>query len=324
MSPSKGRLNDARLPMRFLQPVELSEKCFLHEVLLWVAFRRLPIAVYSAEEEVELRDAERELDSYGYAADHPDIFQPLTDQECAGAGLPPDPRLVALLGGVPTEVEKSNFWDKEEALQHQREMQEWRPKYELVIEYPASRIFVALREGRLAASGKLLPDHDPDRALKILEDRNECISDLPTVEMPSHFWSLSGIDWSSNAARNHHEHYCWIRCLTEEVLKTFPGEGRVPASGVERIGANFVFDEASEKPPLSMRQRGRPAFSWDPFHLEVADLLKRGELPAKKEAAIQHFQDWFERTLNQRPHRSSIGQKLKPYYDRFIKSADRK
>ena len=106
-------------------------------------------------------------------------------------------------------------------------------------------------------------------------------------------------------------------------MKTFPGEG-IPASGVERIGANFVFDEVSEKPLLSMRPRGRPAFSWDPFHLEVADLLKRGELPAKKEAAIQHLQDWFGRTLNQRPSRTSIGQKLKPYYDRFMKSADRK
>jgi hypothetical protein len=314
----------AAFPMRFLKPVELSEKCLLHEVLLWVAFRRLPIAISSAEfYPEELRDAEGELDSYGYAANHPDIFQPLTDQECAATGLPPDPRMAALLEYGETEVEASDFGE-EDALRFQREMQEWRPKYESVIEYSASRIFVALKEGRLAASGKLLPEHDPDRALKLLQARDQCIRDLPTVEIPSHFWSLSGIDWLSNAARNHHEHYCWIRCLTEEVLKTFPGEGRVLASGVEGIGANFVFDEASEKPLLSMRLRGRPAFHWDAFHLEVADFVKRGELPAKKEAAIQHFQDWFERTLNQRPSRSSIGEKLKPYYDRFMKSADRK
>jgi hypothetical protein len=44
--------------MRFLQQVELPEKCLLNEVLLWVAFRRLPIAQYSMEEELELRDAE--------------------------------------------------------------------------------------------------------------------------------------------------------------------------------------------------------------------------------------------------------------------------
>ena len=309
--------------MRFLQPVEVPEKCFLHEVLLWVAFRRLPIAVYSAEEDVELRGAERELDGYGYTADHPDIFPPLTDQECAAAGLPPDPRTAALLEYGTIEVEASDFGD-EDALQFKREMQEWRPKYDAAIEYSTSRIFIALKERRLTASGKLLPDHDPDRALELLSAGDQSICELPTAEITDRFWSLSGIDWQSNAARKDHEHYCWIRCLTGEVLKIFPGENRVPASGLERIGANYVLDEGSENPLPSMRPRGRPAFSWDQFHLEVADLVKRDELPSKKESAIQHFQEWFKRTLNQRPGRSSIGQKLKPYYDRFIKSTDRK
>lgn len=54
------------------------------------------------------------------------------------------------------------------------------------------------------------------------------------------------------------------------------------------------------------------------FHLEVTDLLMRGELPAKKESAIQHFQDWFKQVLKQHPKRTAIGDKLKPYYDRFI------
>jgi hypothetical protein len=92
---------------------------------------------------------------------------------------------------------------------------------------------------------------------------------------------------------------------------------------VERIGVNFVLSEASEKSPGAARPRGRPAFAWDAFHLEVTDLLLRKELPEKKEAAIQHLQEWFAKTLNQCPSRSSIGEKLKPYYDRFMKSADR-
>ena len=107
------------------------------------------------------------------------------------------------------------------------------------------------------------------------------------------------------------------------MLKAFPAENRLPMSGVERIGTNFVLNEDSEGQTGSVRPRGRPAFTWDPFHLEVADLLLRQELPAKKEAAIQHFQDWFERTLNQRPSRASIGQKLKLYYDRFVRPTDR-
>ena len=33
--------------MLFLRPAELAEKCFLHEVLYWLAFARLPIATYN-------------------------------------------------------------------------------------------------------------------------------------------------------------------------------------------------------------------------------------------------------------------------------------
>ncbi len=55
--------------MRFLKPVELSERCFLYEVFLWVAFQRPPVATYSdIEDNVELRDAEGDLEQYGYAA----------------------------------------------------------------------------------------------------------------------------------------------------------------------------------------------------------------------------------------------------------------
>jgi hypothetical protein len=175
----------------------------------------------------------------------------------------------------------------------------------------------------LPASGKLLPDLDCTKALNLLEAQEERICDLPTVAIPTKFWSLSGIDWPSNAARNQQQHYCWIRCPTADVLKAFPGEDRLPASGIERIGDNFVLNEATEVSFESLKPRGRPAFTWDPFHLEVTELLLRGDLPAKKEAAIQHFQDWFERALNQRPSRASIGQKLKLYYDRFIRSKDR-
>ena len=57
--------------------------------------------------------------------------------------------------------------------------------------------------------------------------------------------------------------------------------------------------------------------------MEVTDLLLRGAMPAKKESAIQHFQDWFEQTLSVRPGRTSIGERLKPYYDRFVKPADK-
>ena len=53
-------------------------------------------------------------------------------------------------------------------------------------------------------------------------------------------------------------------------------------------------------------------------------MILRGDLPPKKEAAILHFQDWFQKVIKQRPSRATIGEKLKPYYERFIWAKDRK
>jgi hypothetical protein len=200
-------------------------------------------------------------------------------------------------------------------------MQAWRPKYEEAVEYPATRIYMALREGKLTGSGKALRDRDPEKAVEILKV-GERLSDLPTVAIPREFWSLKGIDWTSNCARGGQEHYCWIRCRMDEVLSVFPAKSHSVVSGVERIGENFVLSEAPYK--AGARARGRPSYPWEAFDLEVTDLLLRGDLPEKKEAGIQHLQDWFEKTHNLQVSRTAIGQRLKPYYDRFIKSADRK
>ena len=206
------------LPVKFLKPVELSERCLLNEVLLWVAFQRPPLAMYSdIEEDLELRDAEGDLEQYGYAARHPRIFYPLTEEECAGAGLPLHPDVLLDMGYAGYGED----WDG-------RQRRHWSINCESVIELFAARIYLALKEGRLAASGKLLGDQDRERAMGILKAQDQRLWDLPTVEIPSHFWSLSGIDWSSNAALNLHEHYCWIRCQTDAVLKTFPGKTASP------------------------------------------------------------------------------------------------
>ena len=223
------------------------------------------------EEDLELRDAEGDLEQYGYAARHPRIFYPLTEEECAGAGLPLHPDVLLDMGYAGYGED----WDG-------RQRRHWSINYESVIELFAARIYLALKEGRLAASGKLLGDQDRERAMDILKAQDQRLWDLPTVEIPSHFWSLSGIDWSSNAALNLHEHYCWIRCQTDAVLKTFPWENREPVAGMERVGENFILNDSSEKPQQSGRLRGRPSFPWDAFHLEVTDLLLRGAMPTKK------------------------------------------
>jgi hypothetical protein len=89
---------------------------------------------------------------------------------------------------------------------------------------------------------------------------------------------------------------------------------------VESFGDSFILHDRSNI-VLRVSVRGRPPYPWDAFHLEVAGLVRRDELPAKKEAAIEHFQAWFKRKLGIRPSRAAVGEKLKPYYDEFVKAS---
>jgi hypothetical protein len=108
---------------------------------------------------------------------------------------------------------------------------------------------------------------------------------------------------------------------TDDVLTAFPGEREIVS--VERIGSTFVL---SDKAPVAHARagRGRPPYPWEAFHLQVAGLIRRDELPKKKEAAIEHFQAWFLREHGVVASRSVVGEKLKPYYDRFMKSGGQK
>jgi hypothetical protein len=128
---------------------------------------------------------------------------------------------------------------------------------------------------------------------------------------------LKGIHFDISAAQNFNQYYCHVVLRTDELLTVFPGDGHQVA--VEQVGNTFVVNEDARlrKPPRSVR--GRPSYPWESFHIEVSALLQRNELPAKKEAAIQHFQSWFERELRIRPSRAAIGEKLTPYYDRFLR-----
>ena len=87
---------------------------------------------------------------------------------------------------------------------------------------------------------------------------------------------------------------------------------------VEQIGDTFVLDE-TVKLVSKGTNRGRPSYPWERFYLEVAALLHQNSLPQKKEAAIQYFQTWFWDELRVRPSRAAIGEKLTPYYEKFMR-----
>jgi hypothetical protein len=313
----------------YWQPVEVPERCFLDEALLWLAFQRLPITFYNNENK-EIRSAS---EYEGPKIETPS--GPLTDEECTRAGIPPDPHFHHLVDESPRQTYKDlePQYGHDEALEriqeamhkeqadYQRAGAEWQRHYDGATEYAASQIFVALRDGRLPASGRLLPSLNVDEAIASLEAEERYVGDLPRTDIPRAFWSLKGIHFDISAAQNAHAYYCHVMLRTEDLLSVFPG-GRHPIAA-EQVGETIVLNETAHRttPPTS---RGRPSYPWERFHLEVSALLQGNGLPTKKEAAIQHFQSWFERELGIRPSRAAIGEKLTPYYDRFLRGRGQK
>jgi hypothetical protein len=314
----------------FLQAVDVPERCLLNEVLFWVAFQRLPVGSQEARESYEFGD---------YAAALDDT---LSEEETKRAGIPKDPRLVALLedkplipvsfydrilttGDLDDDFRKKMKVERKAAKAFEIERRDWQFHYERAIEYPESRIFGALKDGLLRAMGRLLPDADIDVAHSKLEAEGRGIVDIAPTEIPPEFWRLRGIDFVENKATDGDHSYCYISFGTDDVFSAFPGE-REAVKGIDRIGDSYVIREG-KKPSVgrsSLPPRGRPPYPWDAFHLEVAALLLRNELPEKKEAAILHFQQWFLREHRIEASRSAVGEKLKPYYDRFMKSGGQK
>jgi hypothetical protein len=319
--------------MTFLQRVDVPEICFLKEVLFWVAFRRLPVAIY----DLDGNEKRNGTEVGGYAVelgDDPDWFE---DEECASANIPPDPRYAAASRGaylfsvaeyddLIAKIKTDNpSWqrlnkERDEAVVFEKEMESWSLQYEDAIEYPASKIFVALRDGRLKAKGRLLPDHIDAE----LSNEDVDIYDTPVVEIPAAFWSLKGIDFEDSVAEDDDSCYCHIRCQSTEVFSVFPGDYE-PVLEVGKFGPNFLLNAT---PPIrrieNISQLGRPAYPWDAFHLEIADLIHKGQLPEKKEACIQYQRDWSRITLGIEVGRSAVGQKLTPYYARIVRKPDRK
>ena len=132
---------------------------------------------------------------------------------------------------------------------------------------------------------------------------------------------MPGIDWLSNAVTANSNCYCDVSMSVEALMDQFPGE-RTRIIGAERVGDFLLVEDPSgddrwQPPPA---QRGRPpAFAWEAFHVEVADLIKNGRLPEEKEAAIQLMVDWFERAQGGKPpNRSAVSDKLTPYYRKFF------
>jgi hypothetical protein len=205
--------------------------------------------------------------------------------------------------------------EEAEAVRH------WLPLVTSAMEVPAAELFLLLRRGQIEAQGKKLPAGV--EIIDFIEDQSSYsqgdFDNLVDSVIPTEFWTMSGIDWLSNAVTAHGSCYCDVSMSVEALMRLLPGE-RTPVEGAEFVGNFLLIKEHAASNVVRLRRTpGRPpTFGWESFHVEVADLIRNGRMPQKKEAAIQQLVSWFENTQKQKPSRSAVSEKLTPYYRKFF------
>lgn len=210
-----------------------------------------------------------------------------------------------------------------EGMKEAEAVRQWLPLVTAAMELSAIELFLKLRRGEIETLGKLLPDGV--EIIDFVEDqspyRRNVFDELIYSVIPNDFWTMKGIDWLSNAVTANGKCYCDVSMSVQALMSLFPGE-RTPVAGAEFVGNYLLIKETGESnlQQAPRRALGRPpAFAWEAFHVEVADLIKNGRLPQKKEAAIQQMIDWFDRTQGgQKPSRSAVSEKLTLYYRKFF------
>jgi hypothetical protein len=320
--------------IKVLQSAELAERCFLSEILHWLAFRRLPISEYTGNGE----DA-RFSDEEGYES--PASFNDVVnDTECTLAGLAPNPEYAALLADrwfhdldyyektlaldlKETELNRLRQ-ERAEAVEFHHNVAVWQASCDSYLEYFKARIFVDLREGKIQGSAVEVPGKDGSEAIEYIYAEDIALAKQPIVQIPPGIWIARKIDWKNSAIVANGSVFCWIHFSTEAMIAAYPIPSSTAIGKVIPVGDFYVLDALDHAELTTPSRRGRPPLPWDRFHLEVAALAKADALPRKKEAAIHQFAEWFRNELGISVSRSSIGQKLAPYYDRFVRSKSEK
>jgi len=297
----------------WFEPVDLLSRCSLNEALLWVWADRVPVSNVYREK---------------------NVFDSLQDWECERLNIPPVPEGVRRAaqylteerlrrrkyGNLPKDAREYHVM---RGMEEAEAVRQWLPLVTAAMELPATELFLKLRRGQIEALGKLLPAGV--EIIDFLEDQSAYargdFSDLVDSVIPHDFWTMPGIDWLSNAVTAHGNCYCDVSMPVEVLMSLFPAQ-RTPVDGAEFVGDFLLVKEpaAGTVPQPPRRTPGRPpAFAWEAFHVEVADLIKSERMPQKKEAAIQHMLSWFASTQGgQTPSRSAVSEKLTPYYRRFF------
>jgi hypothetical protein len=293
----------------------LANPCF------WVALSRLPLG-FKTENGVDARE------DYEYLDDETTPYLPydnvVTNDECEAVGLPPNPEWERIESGesypepdfiremLKTELTDEFRVELEENLSDsialRDRQQKWNEAFNEFVDQHRHKLFLSLCEGRLGAQGKRLSDADE------LDWKG-----IHWEPIPLTFWISYKIDWAMSRAEGRGGKYGFILVDTNELIKVFPLPSLPEGSNIMKIGDQWVLPKGASVISAAGRTLGRPPLKWDEFHLEVAKYVQRGTLPEKQDSFIFTMEQWCKTHWGRKVGRSTILQKVKPYYDTFVR-----
>jgi hypothetical protein len=316
-------------------PVAVAARCYLQEALLWVAVNRYPIAHFP-EHSIDAREDDEYVE--GLEPYIPND-EPLSSDECAAAGLSSNPeredfdtgdfhqtpenlRMIHQMVGLPDDDRKRIERELIEAEAFDERQKAWDAEFESYLDAPKARLFLALREGRVGAVGKPLPLPTYEASLVNLEAQQwEGWDNVGWQPIAHGFWISTKIDWFGCRADGKGRAYGLILVDCEQLFEHFPARVERLDQVVGKVGNALVLDDGPRTTAPRGLPRGRRPMDWDAFHLEVAQRLQEGALPAKQEAFVAEMQDWCRANWRKDVGRSTILSKLKPYYDAFVRTS---
>jgi hypothetical protein len=320
---------DSNRSLVVLVPRHTASYCYLYEALLWIAFQRVPLAE-AREDDLDARVTTEELTSISPSLE----FEPITDDECRRVGLPLNPEYAVYLGDdyhlEPEDIERMlrllpGDKDREELLAnleaskaYHQALDGWAVQFGEFLDLHKSRLFLALREGKVLSVGKRFP-------VALVSDFPESLTqeewhtwlEEPWQRIKADRWLSSGIDWAECKAVGRKDAHALILIPTLELITAFPPPPEPPQEAM-RIGDCYAIPEDRTGPRTEGGRRGRPPFDWDAFHLEMAKRVHADGLPAKQEALIADMQAWCLQSWGRAVGRSTLLQKVAPYYSAFV------
>lgn len=338
------------IPLIF-RPIAIADKCFLSEALMWIAFCRPPLEIWG-----EHGDGRFEEDSYGdyearpMGADY-GLEEDATLLECRYAGLPSNPAspesvddtiyskgelqwFQQLRDQLVNDKKQDKIPEIDSKIKAAQEFEEkcarWDVEFFKYMEVPKSKLFIALRENKLKAFGRPLTHQDVDKQIAEFErnlqkDQHWSWHDIDFEEIPRNFWTFDRIEWMDSAARDGRSHYMHIYIDTEKLCELFPpyveSNPKVyePEGKLLLVSGNMFWLDGDKKKIRKSSRMGRPSFDWDEFHLEITRRLQNDKVPDKQEAFIHDMRQWCVEKWGKPPGRSTISQKVSPYYTMFIR-----